>query len=152
MRADQQQPQAPARPVTVRDAEALVGIEYRDGHMDCMHLAVLAQRVLFGRVVPWQHRTHPVRTAEQVAMVNAHMGQLARRLGPDEQPQSGDGVLWLRPDTGAGRGFHIGTLFLLGAERWVLHTSEALGESVLQRMSEANADGLTVEGIYRWLA
>ena len=44
--------QASLPAVTLRQAEALVGLEHVPGRFDCMHLAVLAQQVLFSRVVP----------------------------------------------------------------------------------------------------
>lgn len=141
---------APAA-VTLRQAEALVGLEFRAGQFDCMHLAVLAQRVLFGREVGWPDQAHPRGGRHQAALIQRHCGDLARPLADGEVPASGDAVLWTNEDED-GRSFHIGTLLVQGGERWVLHSSEALGSSVLQRLAETPAQGLRLEGFYRWLA
>lgn len=137
--------------VTLRQAETLVGLVYVPGSFDCMHLAVLAQRQLFGRAVAWPAQHHPLGRRHQAAMIQRHCAVLARPLGADEQPATGDGVLWTAAAGPAGRGFHIGTLFVQGGERWVLHTSEELGESVLQRLADCAAHGLRLEGFYKWL-
>lgn len=141
---------AAAAAVTLRQAEALVGLPYVPRTADCMHLAVRAQRELFGRQVRWDAGVHPARPAEQVALLQRAIGGVARPLAEGEAPQAGDAVLWL---AGAGRGahFHIGTLLLHAGEQWVLHTSEELGASVLQRLAECPLAGLRLEGIYRWL-
>ncbi|MGI9218600.1 MAG: hypothetical protein ACR2JA_16570 [Hydrogenophaga sp.] len=135
---------------TLRAAEALVGLPYVARSFDCMHLAVLAQQQLFGRTVRWAGGLHPARPTYQVALVRDAIGDVARPLAAGEQPEAGDAVLWL---AGGGRSthFHIGTLLLHAGEQWVLHTSEALGTSVLQRLAECPLTGLRLEGIYRWL-
>lgn len=136
-------------PVTLRQAEALVGLEYIPGHFDCMHLAVLAQRVLFNRLVAWDLPLHPRGQRHQAVLVQRHCAELADRLPEGEQPVSGDAVLWIR--TGDG-GYHIGTLIVQAGVRWVLHTSEATGSSVLQRLADMPAQGLRLDGFYRWHA
>lgn len=135
---------------TLRAAESLVGLPYVARSFDCMHLAVLAQQQLFGRTVRWAGGVHPARPAHQVALLRDAIGDVARPLADGEQPEGGDAVLWL---AGGGRGthFHIGTLLLHAGEQWVLHTSEELGASVLQRLAECPLAGLRLEGIYRWL-
>lgn len=137
--------------VTLRDAEALVGLPYVEGTADCMHLAVLAQRRLWGRAVGWQQQRHPLGRGLQAAMIRRHIGALAAPLGEHDTPRSGDAVLWrMHADTPAER-FHIGTLLVDGGERWVLHTTAALRASVLQRLADCAAAGLHFEGFYRWL-
>jgi hypothetical protein len=134
--------------VTLRQAEALVGLPCVPGRFDCMHLAVLAQRVLFNRLVQWQLDAHPLGRRHQAALVQRHCDELADRLPLDEPPVSGDAVLWLRADGG----YHIGTLLVQAGRRWVLHTSEATGSSVLQQLADTAAHGLRLEGFYRWHA
>lgn len=139
-----------ASAVTLRQAEALVGLPYVPRTADCMHLAVRAQRELFGRQVRWHGGLHPARPDHQVALLQGAIADVARRLAAGEAPQAGDAVLWL---AGGGRGthYHVGTLLLHAGEQWVLHTSEELGASVLQRLAECPLAGLRFEGIYRWL-
>jgi hypothetical protein len=144
---------APLPAVTLRQAEALVGLEHVPGQFDCMHLAVLAQRVLFNRVVPWAQQQHPRGGRHQAVLIARHCAGLARPLAADDTPGTGDAVLWTNDnENGSARCFHIGTLFVQGGERWVLHSSQALGSSVLQRLAECPAQGLRFEGFYRWLA
>lgn len=138
--------------VTLRDAEALVGLPYRAGRADCMHLAVLAQRQLFGRVVRWPaDARHPLRAADQVETIGRHLADLARPLQPCEPAITGDAVLWQAGIGSDAQHWHIGTLFVALGERWVLHTTAALGASVLQPLAECGAQGLHFEGFYRWL-
>jgi hypothetical protein len=134
--------------VTLRQAEALVGIEYVAGQFDCMHLAVLAQRMLFNRQIAWPERTHPRGKLGQAVAVQRHCDELAQRLDDGTPPETGDAVLWRRPDGG----YHIGTVFEQCGQRWVLHADQSLGSSVLQRMADTAAQGLQVEGFYRWRA
>lgn len=136
--------------VTLRQAEALVGLEYRAGEFDCMHLAVLAQRVLFGRTVAWLEQAHPRGVRHQAALIGKHCAELASRLGDADAPATGDAVLWTWDDAAGGQGWHIGTLIMSGGVRWALHTSEAMGASVLQRLADLPAQGLRLEGFYRW--
>lgn len=139
-----------AAAVTLRQAEALVGLPYVARTADCWHLALRAQRELFGREVRWPLAQHPARADRQAALLHSVIGGLARPLADGELPQAGDAVLW---QAGGGRHthFHIGTLLLHASEQWVLHTSEELGASVLQRLAECPMTGLRLEGIYRWL-
>ncbi len=141
---------AAATAPTLRDAEALVGLAYVPGYQDCMHLAVRAQRMLWGRRVAWQRVRHPVSRRLQLQLVQAGIGTVARPLADDEAPQAGDVVLWLAP-VGDAQQYHLGTLFFHAGESWVLHTSAEIGASVLQRLTECPMWGLHLEGIYRWL-
>lgn len=144
-------PVMPTMPaVTVRDAERLVGLAYVPGHQDCMHLAVRAQRELWGRTVAWQRVRHPVSRRLQRQLIQAGIGTVARPLAEGEQQQAGDVVLWLASEA-SGQHYHLGTLLMHGAEPWVLHTSAELGASVLQRLNECPMWGLQIEGVYRWL-
>lgn len=143
--------QAAKLPISMlRQAEALVGLPSVPRVQDCMHLAMRARHQLFGRAVATPAGAHPVRPQRQAELIRAGIGSLARPLTPDEAPADGDLVLWLA-DGELGEHFHIGTLFVHAGELWVLHTSEELGASVLQRLAECRMWGLRLEGIYRWL-
>ena len=134
-------------PVTLRQAETLVGITYVDGEFDCMHLALLAQRQLFGRDVAWPTRPHPRGRRIQAALIARHCDALAAAI---ERPDTGDAVLFTEPDAKGGRRYHIGTLFLDRGELWVLHTNALVGSSLLQRIGDCLRSGLRLEGYYRW--
>lgn len=143
-------PATPLPPVTLRQAEALVNIPYLPRTQDCMHLALHAQQVLWGRTVGQPSGRHPLAPRHQAKAIQAGIGTLARPLADGEAAQPGDVVLWLA-DGDLGPQYHIGTLLHHAGEQWVLHTSEELGASVLQRLAECRMWGLRIEGIYRWL-
>ena len=128
------------------DVDRFVGIPYDLRRMDCADLAILVQRELFGRTVllPGK-RPRPVREGEQAQAIHAMAAQLA---DPVAQPQDGDAVLMR--DAGQALAGHIGTYFFLNFTPMVLHTSHALGASVLHRAQDLPGYGLRVEGFYRW--
>lgn len=128
------------------DVDRFVGIPYDARHMDCADLAMLVQRELFGRTVllPGK-RPRPLRPAEQDAAIAAYSGRLA---DPVALPQDGDVVLMR--EIGADAAGHIGIHFFLNFTPYVLHTTAYLGGSVLHRLQDLSATGLTVEGFYRW--
>jgi hypothetical protein len=143
----------PARPSlpTLREAERLVGMAYEPGRFDCAHFAVLVQDELFGRTVAdWLAARHPVRPQRQGELLLRCRDGLADRVEP-EAVETGDVVLFTH---WVGRmqmqQWHIGTLFVEGGERWVLHTSEGLGSSVLERLADCRSRGLQLDGFYRW--
>lgn len=137
------------RAVTLRDAEALVGLPYVAGEFDCMHLARLAQRTLFCREVPEPVTRHPRTRAAQAQAIEAHRAQVAQ---PQPQPETGDAVLFIDQDDRGRRQMHIGTLiFSPTGEAWVLHI-RAGDLSLLQRLEDCKRCGLRVEGFYRWIA
>ena len=136
--------------VTLRQAEALVGLPYVPRTQDCMHLVLLAQQRLWGRTVGVPPGAHPVAPRRQVALIAAGLQSLTRPLADGEPAEPGDLVLW-QADGDLGTHWHAGTLLLHAGEQWVLHTSEELGASVLQRLAETRMWGLRLEGIYRWL-
>lgn len=128
------------------DTDRFVGIPYDARVMDCADLAILVQRELFGREVllPGK-RPRPLRGDEQARAIHAYTAQLA---DPVAEPEDGDVVLMR--ELGARAAGHIGTYFFLCFTPYVLHTTALLGESVLHRLHELSATGLTVEGFYRW--
>ena len=127
--------------------EALVGIPYDARHMDCADLAMRVQAEVFGRAVALPgRRPRPLRDADQAAAIAAYASQLAV---PVKCPRDGDAVLMR--DGGHQVAGHIGTYFFLNYAPMVLHTSHALGASVLHRVQDLPGYGLRIEGFYRWL-
>lgn len=141
---------AATQAVTLRQAEALVGLPYVPRVQDCMHLVLRAQQQLWGRNPAMPAGVHPAAPRRQARLVHDGLATLVRRLADGEAPVCGDLVLWLA-DGDLGQHYHAGTLLLHAGEQWVLHTSEELGASVLQRLAECRMWGLRLEGIYRWL-
>ena len=129
------------------DVDRFVGIPYDLRRMDCADLAIQVQRELFGRAVQLPgKRPRPLRDGAQAQAIDAMAGQLA---DPVAQPQDGDAVLMR--DAGQPLAGHIGTYFFLNYTPMVLHTSHALGASVLHRAQDLPGYGLRIEGFYRWL-
>ncbi len=128
------------------DVDRFVGIPYDFWSMDCADLAMLVQRDQFGRTVllPGK-RPRPLRDDAQAQAIHAYTQQLAY---PVALPQDGDVVLMR--EIGAEAAGHIGTYFFLNYTPYVLHTTALLGGSVLHRLQELSATGLTVKGFYRW--
>lgn len=133
--------------VTLRDAEALVGIPYDEGHFDCGHLVSLVQQQLFGRAVGLPVH-HPRGRRGQAAMIGRLSAQLVERV---VVPATGDVSLYLEVHDDGREGFHLGTVFVQAGECWVLHAHATSGASVLQRETDALRMGLRLEGYYRWL-
>ncbi len=128
------------------DIDHFIGIPYCPRRMDCGDLAMLLQRELFGRTVQLPgKRPRPLDDQGQADAVHTYAALLAE---PVQQPRTGDAVLMR--EAGTARAGHIGTYFFLNFAPCVLHTSHALGGSVLHRQQDLKALGLTVEGYYRW--
>ena len=128
------------------DVDRFIGIPYDARHMDCADLAILVQRELFGReVLLAGKRPRPMRGDEQAQAIRAYTAQLAY---PVINPVDGDAVLMR--ELGASAAGHIGTHFFIDFTPYVLHTTALLGGSVLHRMRDLSATGLTLEGFYRW--
>ncbi len=132
--------------VTLRDAERLVGRPHIDGVADCGHLVVDTQRLLFNREVdlPLQH---PQGRRGQAALIGRLSAVLVQRV---DVPATGDVGLYIEDDDDGGWHFHLGTIFVQGGERWLLHSHATTGASILQREADALRLGLRVEGHYRW--
>lgn len=128
-----------------RDLDRFVGLPYCPRRMDCADLVLLVQAELFGRRALLPGRPRPLRTDDQAEALRAQADQLAQRV---EVPADGDMVLMF--DSGQARPGHAGTFFFLAHEPWVLHTSAALGGSVLHRLADLPSMGLRVEAFYRF--
>ena len=126
--------------------DRFVGIPYCARHMDCADLAMLVQRELFGKTVQLLGRRprplEPEAQAQEIAAMSAHLAD------PVERPQDGDAVLMR--EAGTSHAGHIGTYFFINFTPYVLHTSHALGGSLLHRLQDLKGYGLTVQGCYRW--
>ena len=126
--------------------DRFVGIPYCPRHMDCADLAMRVQRELFGKTVQLPgRRPRPLESEAQAQEIAAMSDQLA---DPVEQPQDGDAVLMR--EAGTSHAGHIGTYFFINFTPYVLHTSHALGGSLLHRLQDLKGYGLTVQGYYRW--
>lgn len=126
--------------------DRFVGIPYSARHMDCADLAMLVQRELFGRfiVLPGR-RPRPLEPGAQAREIAAMSSQLA---DPVAHPQDGDAVLMR--EAGTAHAGHLGTYFFINYAPYVLHTSHALGGSLLHRLQDLSGFGLTVEGYFQW--
>lgn len=128
------------------DVDRFIGIPYDARRMDCADLVLLVQRELFGRTVHLPgKRPRPLRDGAQAQALDVYAQQLA---DPVAQPQDGDAVLMR--DAGQVMAGHVGTYFFLNYAPMVLHSSHALGGSVLHRVQDLRGYGLRVEGYYRW--
>lgn len=128
------------------DVDRFIGIPYDARHMDCADLALLVQRELFGReVLLAGKRPRPLRDDAQAQAIRAYTQQLA---DPVINPVDGDAVLMR--DAGQPMAGHVGTYFFLNYAPMVLHSSHALGASVLHRVQDLSGYGLQIEGYYRW--
>lgn len=137
----------------LRQAERYVGMPYRPGHFDCVHLAALVQEQVFGRTVAdWLPRRHPVSPAAQHQLVERTREGLADLVS---QPETGAAVLFKHAVHARGTDlvdvWHVGTLFLDGCgQAWVLHTHAGAGSVVLEGLASCKARGLRLDGFYRW--
>ncbi len=134
-------------------AQRYVGMPYRPGRFDCVHLAALVQEEVFGRTVAdWLPGRHPVSPGAQHQLVESTREALADLVG---QPETGDAVLFKHAVHVRGTDlvdvWHVGTLFIDGCgQHWVLHTHAGCGSVVLEGLAACKARGLRLEGFYRW--
>lgn len=129
------------------DIDRYIGIPYCPRHMDCADLTLLVQREIFGRAIRLPgERPRPLDGASQRDLIAQYSEALAH---PVVIPQSGDVVLMR--DTGVMRAGHIGTYIHINHAPYVLHTSHALGASVLHRVQDLRGWGLHIESYYRWI-
>jgi hypothetical protein len=133
---------------TMREAERLTGRAYCPRTHDCMHLAVAAQRELWGRhVASAVPARHPVRADDQAAWLDAWAGRVARRLLPTQVPHSGCAVLFVTEGQ-----WHIGTLLVdASGQRWVLHVRDDGMGSRIEPLRVLASRGLHPEGYYEWI-
>jgi len=133
-------------------AQRYVGRAYVPGRFDCADLACMVQRELFGRDVAMpSHAQRPASVARAGGSAIARLrDQLAEPLA---QPATGCAVMFWEPagDTAHDvRRWHVGTVFMRGAEAWVLHNSRATTGAALQRLADLQRLGLRLDGFYTW--
>lgn len=131
-----------------RDLDRYIGIPYDAESMDCADLAVLLQAELFGKVLRCpgrrQRMSAPAALIEkEITGPDAMAGELAFRI-EKEALQDGD-ICIMRSDT-----MHIGTLFHVAGQWWVLHAFANIGHSTLHRLADLPSLGMRPEGFYRW--
>lgn len=124
-----------------RELDRFCGLPYCAHTFDCADLVALVQRELYGR-----HIALPGRAARERAPVataqRALSGEIAYGI---TEAEAGDGdVVLMHSDT-----MHLGVLFVIGGERWVLHAFANVGYTALQRVSELRQLGVRIEGYYR---
>lgn len=134
-------------------AQRYVGTPYVAREFDCLDLAVLVQRELFGlEVMIPSHQARPGGSRGQGREILRYRDMKAERT---ELPVDGCGVLLWEPEGEAGqdlRLWHIGTAFLHGGEVWVLHNSAHLGSAALHRLVDLRRFGMRLDGFYIWRA
>ncbi len=124
-------------------SERYVGQPYVPGENDCAELAARVQREVFGREIRL-----PSERACGLRGLSAQIGAARDDYGaPTDAPEDGDAVLM----TGRGRLSHVGVYCLIEDVPWVLHAMKRAGQVVRHRLRELPAQGLTVEGFYKWL-
>jgi hypothetical protein len=120
-------------------SEHYIGQPYEPGRADCVALAVEVQRNTFGRAVR-------LPTPARWAATRHDPSQLAADYGvPTEAPVDGDAVAMR-----CGQSWHLGVFARIGGEEWVLHATRAAGAAHLTRLRDLPAQGLRLEGFYRW--
>ncbi|WPJ54336.1 hypothetical protein RCIP0075_00014 [Klebsiella phage RCIP0075] len=115
------------------------GIEYNPKGWDCVDLTLAVQRKLFGRgfSVP-EDRTQARRQ---------QLNLFRQNLVHTSNPTTGD--VALMRDTGRSRADHIGTVFIIGGELCILHTTERT-DTLFTRARLLSDLGITLEDYYTW--
>jgi hypothetical protein len=138
----------PAVVIARSQVERYVGLRYESGRFDCADLAQQVQRELFGRAIHLpQDRPRSTSLGARAREVLRLRPAVAARRASAAEWTTGDGVL-LSVGTLA---VHIGVLFHLAGEWWVLHNDHDSMQSVLTRLRDAAAAGFNIEGVYAWL-
>lgn len=133
----------------LQQAGCLVGIPYQAGVFDCGHLAVMAQRLLFNRVVQLPGCSPRPATAREVGAAIALGRREAATPVTADQVVPGCVVLFTEAMADGHVQWHLGTIVANLPEIWVLHTREG-GFSMLQRLADCLRQGLQLEGFYAW--
>lgn len=122
-----------------RACSEFFGREYDPAGWDCADLTLAVQRKLFGRgfSVPQDRK----RARKELL----HL--FRENLAHTSDPKPGD--VALMRDTGRARADHVGTVFDIGGELCVLHTT-AVTDTIFTRVRLLSDLGLTLEGFYTW--
>ena len=134
--------------ITAAQVERYVGVPYVPGKFDCADLVQQVLRELFGVEINLpQDRPRFTHRSAMLAQIIRHRPAVAVKRHSPATWQSGDGVLMC-----VGRlPTHIGLLFDLDGEWWVLHNDAECRASVLTRVRELGAAGFNLDGVYAWL-
>lgn len=125
-------------------SEHYVGMAYIEGTFDCAHFVELVQQQQFGRTLNLP-KEHADDYRAQQRQIDA---EKARFITPTDDPQDGDCVLIIS----RGRAEHIGVYCSIHGIGYVLHNHRAAGRVCLHRIRSLPAQGMDVQGIYRWIA
>lgn len=131
-------------------AQQYVGLPYVLGEFDCADLAARVQWEIWGRRIALPTvRARPGGARGQAREINRLRDAVA---DPIDKPVTGCGVLMFEPDgsENTAPNWHIGTVFMLAGEVWVLHNSEGMQGAALQRLADLQRFGLRVDGFYAW--
>lgn len=121
-----------------RETSKYTGIPYSE--LDCVGLFVKVQKELFGKMLTVPDDRNKLRRLA---------GNFMRyNLRQTDQPVDGDMVLM--HELGRRIPDHVGTLFTMAGERWVLHSTEKT-DSVMHRARHLPDMGIKIEGYYTWV-
>lgn len=124
-------------------SEAYLSLKYDAQSFDCAHLVEKVQLEQFGRTLnlPKEHATNYREQQRQIATEKSNYAD------PTDKPEEGDGVLIIS----RGRAEHVGVYCLIQGMAYVLHNPIAYGKVCLHRIRNLPAQGMTVEGFYKWI-
>lgn len=114
-----------------------IGLPYQQ--VDCVDLLVMVQKEIFGRMLDLPNDRNSARRQFQTL--------LRQYAEPVDNPQVGD-LVFMR-DYYQKYPSHVGTLFKMAGDSWVLHTTEKT-DSVFHRVRQIAHLGIAIEGYYTW--
>ncbi|AWG34025.1 hypothetical protein [Alcaligenes phenolicus] len=130
----------------IKALNRFIGRPHMAESYDCADLAVEVARELFAREVALPAvRPRPQGQRGQGVAIRAMADELAFEVA---EPVDGD--LVLMQSAGQELPGHIGTYFFVNYQPHVLHTSVALGQASLHKLTALPAFSLRVVGFYRW--
>lgn len=133
--------------ITREQVERYVGIPYVEGVFDCADLAQQVLCELFGiELALPQDRVRSLHPSTRISEIVRWRPLVARRRFDRSQWRNGDGVLMCVGEYLS----HIGLLFDLNGEWWVLHNDAECKASVLTRVRELRLAGFSLDGVYGW--
>lgn len=124
-------------------SDSYLGEPYRPVEADCAALAVRVAREVFGRHVDLPQHAAGLRSGSRQIDAIAEAGSVAERV---TDPRDGDVVLMRCRGVLA----HVGVYCRIDGAPWVLHAMRNAGAVVRHRLRDLPAQGLAVEGFYRW--
>jgi hypothetical protein len=135
--------------VSQADVERYVGIPYREGEYDCADLVQQALRELLHiEIALPADRTRFRHPSSMIGEIVRWRPLVARRRFDRSEWRSGDGVLLCVGESSYPT--HVGLLFDLAGEWWVLHNDQACRASVLTLLRRMREIGFRLDGVYGW--